>query len=76
VSELDVRLAAALQAEAPPERDPLFRIEVLERIERARFRRQLLLSLLWIPNPYVVFGFNRIAPGAQTVTNLFSRWLT
>ena len=44
MSDLDSRLTAALEAEAPPERDPLFRIEVLARLERARFRRRLVLA--------------------------------
>ena len=56
MTDLDARLTAALQADALPERDPLFRIEVLRRRERARFRRQLLLAIL---APNLVSGFSR-----------------
>jgi len=44
VSDIDARLAAALGADAdvPPERDALFRLDVLARIERASFRRRIL----------------------------------
>jgi len=43
MSDLDERLNAALGADAPPARDPLFRVDLLGRIERARFRRQMTL---------------------------------
>jgi hypothetical protein len=42
MSDVDARLAAALGADAPPERDALFRLGVLARTERARFRRRIL----------------------------------
>jgi hypothetical protein len=38
-------LVQLLRANLPPARDPLFRIDVLERLERRRFRRQLVLTL-------------------------------
>lgn len=41
MNDLETRLAAALHADAPPARDPVFRVEVLVRLERARFRRRL-----------------------------------
>jgi len=44
MTELDDRLTAALQEEAP-ERDPLFRVELLMRLERARFRRRVFLTI-------------------------------
>jgi len=40
MSDRDARLAEALRADAPPARDPIFRVEVLTRLERARFRRR------------------------------------
>jgi hypothetical protein len=43
MSDLDSRLAAALAADAPPERDALFRLDVLARLERARFQRRVVL---------------------------------
>jgi hypothetical protein len=41
MSDIETRLAAALNAGAPPARDAAFRIEVLVRLERARFRRHV-----------------------------------
>jgi hypothetical protein len=43
--EQDDRLARLLLRAAPPEHDPLFRIKVLERRERQRFRRSVLLLI-------------------------------
>jgi FtsH-binding integral membrane protein len=45
MSDVEARLAAALGADAPPERDALFRLGVLARIERARFRRRILWTV-------------------------------
>jgi hypothetical protein len=44
-SEIDQRIAAFLNANAPPERDPMFRIQLLARRERQRFKRRALLIL-------------------------------
>ncbi len=41
----DKRIAALLQEDAPPARDPVFRIGVMERRERDRFRRRSLILL-------------------------------
>ena len=45
MTDLESRLNAALAADRPPARDALFRLEVLVRRERARFRRQLATTL-------------------------------
>jgi hypothetical protein len=42
---VDERITAALQHDAPPPRDPLFRIQLLERREQQRFRRRSLQTL-------------------------------
>jgi hypothetical protein len=42
---IDDRITAALQHDAPPPRDPLFRVQVLERAERQRFRRRARLAI-------------------------------
>src|SRR6185295_15934048 len=44
--DLDDKIGRLLREDAPPERDPLFRISVLERRERASYRRknQILLA--------------------------------
>ena len=41
----DERLGALLRQDAPPARDPMFRLKVLERRETARFRRQSLFLI-------------------------------
>ena len=46
MSDLESRLSAALNADEPPARDAVFRVEVLVRLEQARFRRQLSRTVL------------------------------
>ena len=46
MSDLETRLTAALNADAPPERDVRFRVEALVRLEQARFRRRVGMSIL------------------------------
>jgi hypothetical protein len=41
----EARLVQLLRGDLPPARDPLFRIDVLARCERQRFRRQLAIAL-------------------------------
>ena len=45
MSDLDDRLTAALNADGPPALDAMFRVEVLLRIERARFKRRVLTTV-------------------------------
>jgi len=45
MNDLDNRLTAALNADAPPAQDARFRVEVLLRIENARFRRRVARTL-------------------------------
>ena len=42
---IDERITAALQHDAPPPRDPVFRIQLLERREQRRFRRRVQQAL-------------------------------
>ena len=42
---IDERITAALQHDAPPARDPLFRLQLLERAEQQRFRRRTRQAL-------------------------------
>jgi len=42
MTDLEARLEHALKADVPAPRDPMFRIEILVRRERAAFRRRLL----------------------------------
>ena len=46
MSDIETRLTAALHADAPPARDAMFRVEVLVRLERARFRRRAAGAVL------------------------------
>ncbi len=58
MTDLESRLNAALGADAPPARDALFRLEVLVRRERARFRRQLTRSLAGVFVAAILIGLN------------------
>jgi len=60
MSDFDSRLTDALNAAPPPAKDPWFRLEVLLRIERARFKRRVLLSLVVATAAAVLVAF--IAP--------------
>jgi hypothetical protein len=65
MSDLETRLNAALHADEPPARDPVFRVEVLVRLERARFRRRVgravavagVLAILAAMNVRVIDGW-------------------
>lgn len=45
MTNADHRITTALQQDAPPAGDPAFRLQVLERRERQRFRRHALISM-------------------------------
>ena len=45
MTNIDERITAALQNDAPPPRDPVFRIQLLERRERQHFRRRVQHAL-------------------------------
>jgi hypothetical protein len=45
MTNFDRRVTTALQQDAPPPRDPVFRLQLLERRERQRFRRRALHAL-------------------------------
>ena len=46
MTDIETRLTAALHADAPPARDAMFRVEVLVRLERARFKRQVARTVV------------------------------
>jgi hypothetical protein len=62
VNDVDARLTAALGADAPPEHDALFRLDVLARIARARFRRQLVRT--------TAFGLVVVVIGAVNIQTI------
>ena len=45
MTDIDDRITAAVRHDAPPPRDPAFRLQVLERRERQRFRRRAVHAL-------------------------------
>ncbi|MBZ5578406.1 MAG: hypothetical protein LAP40_17725 [Acidobacteriia bacterium] len=53
----DNRLVELLRADAPPERDPVFRLKVLERREQRQFQRRLLTMLAGMLVILVGMGF-------------------
>ena len=71
--DLDKKLGRLLRGDAPPERDPLFRIRVLERRERQRFQRrsQTLLAVAVVaavlPALILTLGTDLIVPGLIAV---------
>lgn len=66
----EARLVQLLRGDLPPSRDPLFRIEVLARLERERFRRQLALAL----TVGAVSGLrNLVSPLVARLTQTLSR---
>ena len=69
MTELESRLSAALGADAPPARDALFRLEVLVRRERGRFRRRLTLTVAAVFAAMVLVGLNAQPLGAWAGTD-------
>src|SRR6185369_12899748 len=45
MNDVDERLMAALREDSPPARDAIFRVDVLARLERARFRRRVAVTV-------------------------------
>jgi hypothetical protein len=64
MTDLESRLNAALRADAPPERDAVFRLDVLVRRERARFRRELTLTVAAALGVAILGAMNAHALGA------------
>lgn len=62
--DLDQRLAAFLREGAPPRSDPLFRVRVLQRLERRRFRRRLYTLGVAACGAVVMAGLGAGAEGA------------
>lgn len=73
--DADLELKALLQVEEPPARDPAFALAVMERIERRRFRAELLMGApmalaaclaLWALSPLLTrLAVDWIGPVAQ-----------
>lgn len=75
MSDVDARLAAALGADAPPERDALFRLDVLARIERARFRRRIVRASAIALVAAVLIAVNARAIDAWIASDARHAWI-
>ena len=69
----DAGLVQLLRGDLPPDRDPLFRIDVLARRERQRFRRELAAVLTFGAVSAVRdLVSRRLARVTQTVSRVFA----
>ena len=75
MSDLDNRLTTALNADPPPVRDARFRVEVLLRIEQARFKRRVLRALALAFAAAVLMAVNAQAIGAWIATDTWHGWI-
>jgi hypothetical protein len=70
MSDVDARLTAVLQADAAPVHDVMFRVETLVRLERARFKRRLLLTVAAAAATAVLMAATAQALGAWMAADL------
>jgi hypothetical protein len=75
VNDLDARLTAALHADTPRARDVMFRVEVLVRLERGRFRRQVLMTIGVALVLTVLAAVNIQAFEAWIATDVWIAWM-
>jgi hypothetical protein len=75
MSDLDNRLTAALNADPPPVRDARFRVEVLLRIEQARFKRRVLRTLAVAFAAAVFVALNAHSIEAWIATDTWHAWI-
>ena len=75
MSDLDIKLTAALNADPVPAQDPKFRVEVLLRIERARFKRRLIRTLAIAFPAAALVVMNAQAIEAWIATDIWRVWI-
>jgi hypothetical protein len=75
MSDLDARLAEALRPDAPPVRDPIFRVEVLTRLERARFKRRAAFTVALAAVAAVLAALSAPAIDAWVSADLQRVWI-
>ena len=75
MSDPDIRLKAALHADPPPARDAKFRVEVLMRIERARFKRRVVTTLAVAFAAAALVAVNAQAIEAWIATDIWRLWI-
>jgi hypothetical protein len=73
--DLDIRLTAALNADPPPAQDARFRVEVLLRIERARFKRRVTMTLAVAFAAAALVVVNAQAIEAWIATDIWHVWI-
>jgi uncharacterized membrane protein YcjF (UPF0283 family) len=71
MSDSDIRLKAALDADPPPARDAKFRVEVLLRIERAQFKRRVVMTLAVAFATVALLAINAQAIEAWIATDIW-----
>ena len=76
MSDVDTRLTAAFGADAPPERDALFRLGVLVRIERVRFRRRILFTTAIALVAAMLVAVNAAAIDTWMASDARHAWIT
>ena len=75
MNDLDTRLTGALQADAPPARDLLFRVEVLARLERRQFTRRVIRATAVALAAVVLVAVNLEAIKAWMVLDEWHAWI-
>jgi hypothetical protein len=76
MSDPDVRLTAALLADAPSAHDLLFRVQVLTRLEQRQFRRRVLLTMAVAVVAVVLVAVNAQVINAWLAMDVRRLWIT
>jgi hypothetical protein len=75
MSDVDARLTAALDADAAPMHDVVFRVEVLVRMERARFRRRVIVTMAVASAAAVLVAISAPSIGAWMAMDVQRVWI-
>ena len=75
MSDVDARLTAALHADAAPTHDVMFRVEVLVRMERAQFRRRVLVTMAVASAAAVLVAVGAPSIGAWMTMDVRRVWI-
>jgi len=75
MNDPDSRLKRALHADPPPERDAKFRVEVLLRIENARFKRRVVKVLAIAFAAATLVAVNAQTIAAWIATDIWHLWI-
>jgi hypothetical protein len=75
MSDLDVRLTAALLADAPAARDVVFRLEVIARLEQRQFRRRVIQTMTVAVVAVLLVALNAQAINAWMAMDARRLWI-